>query len=140
MTPLVDLAFLLLTFFMLTVHLAKDDFVIKVEMPDREEVPQPMVNRKQVITMVLEADNRVYWYGADEQVYVTDFSAAGIRRVLQQKRETVRNLVVLIKPTARARYQNLIDALDEMSINKINRFAIDKITPADEALISNVNK
>ncbi len=55
--------------------------------------------------------------------------------MLLEKRAQIRNMVVLIKPSARSRYQNLIDVLDELDLTDTERYALVKITPEDEALI-----
>jgi len=46
--------------------------------------------------------------------------------------------VVIIKATDRANYKNLIDALDEMQICSISRYAIVDITDGDEFLVNNL--
>jgi biopolymer transport protein ExbD len=46
--------------------------------------------------------------------------------------------VVIIKASDRAKYKNLIDALDEMQICNIGKYVIDKITPGELFLIKNL--
>ena len=53
-----------------------------------------------------------------------------------EKSDVDRDLVVIIKPSAEATYKNTIDILDEMTINRIKRFAIVKILEADISLIN----
>ncbi len=63
MTPMVDLAFLLLTFFVMTTTLNKPQ-TMEITMPEKPktEDKQPMVNEKRVLTLVLGGDDKVYWY------------------------------------------------------------------------------
>jgi len=58
MTPMVDLAFLLLTFFVLTRSLYESR-VIKITMPEQSSDPVPMPE-KRVVTLLLGKDNAVY--------------------------------------------------------------------------------
>lgn len=48
-------------------------------------------------------------------------------------------MTVIIKATDNASYKNLVDALDEMQICSIGKYVIDKINPADEALLKKFN-
>ena len=63
MTPMVDLAFLLLTFFMLTTTFNKPQ-TMEITMPEKvqKDDKQPMVNEKKVLTVVLGEIDKVYWY------------------------------------------------------------------------------
>src|SRR3954467_437393 len=66
MTPMVDLAFLLLTFFILTTSF-NNKRVLELNMPARIEPddPVPHVNIKNVLYLVLAENNKVYWWKAD---------------------------------------------------------------------------
>lgn len=138
MTPMVDLAFLLLTFFILTTTLSKPQ-TMEITMPEKPkpEDKQPEVNEKKVLTLVLGANDKVYWYvGITEpEAKRTDFSKDGIRKVLLEKKSEIRDLIVLIKAMDEAKYKNMVDILDEMTISSVQRFAIVDITPADKEIV-----
>lgn len=138
MTPMVDLAFLLLTFFMLTTTLL-DPYVLPVQMPDKPEkiTDPPPINHKKVITLVLGEKDKIYWYqGADQpKAAVTSYSSKGIRKILFEKKAQIKGLYVFIKPTGKSRYQNIVDILDEMIITDIDRFSLIKVTPEDLRLM-----
>ncbi|SKC87199.1 ExbD/TolR family protein [Ohtaekwangia koreensis] len=142
MTPMVDLAFLLLTFFMLTSKL-QDPFIMEVTVPDKvkETTPLPMVKAERVITLILGEKNKVYWYHGvqDPKVHVTDFSPQGIRKLLLDKNSEIKDMYLLIKPSDKSRYQNLVDILDEIAITKALRYSLVPITPLDEALVQESN-
>jgi biopolymer transport protein ExbD len=137
MTPMVDLAFLLITFFMLTTTMAKPQ-AMEVNMPDKtkEKITQP-IKESQALTVILGEDNKVYWYTGitDPKVQVTDFSADGIRKVLTEKNKTIREMVVVIKSMDTSKYKNMVDLIDEMHITGIQRFAPVAITEVDKELI-----
>src|SRR5579871_372419 len=138
MTPMVDLAFLLLTFFVLTSTLSKPQ-TMEITMPEKpkEDDKQPEVNEKKVLTLVLGANDKVYWYvGITEpEAKRSDFSKDGIRKVLLEKKSEIRDLIVLIKASDESKYKNLVDILDEMTISSIQRYAIVDITSADKQIV-----
>ena len=138
MTPMVDLAFLLLTFFVMTTTLNKPQ-TMEITMPEKpkEQDNPPVVNEKRVLTLVLGDNNKVYWYLGitDPKVELSDFSNDGIRKVLLQQNAQIKEMVVLIKPSDESKYKNVVDILDEMNISNIARYALVDITPVDKELI-----
>jgi biopolymer transport protein ExbD len=141
MTPMVDLAFLLLTFFMLATTFNKPQ-TMELTMPEKpkKEDNQPLVNEKKVLNLVLGKEDKVYWYVGitDPQIQVTNFSQAGVRKILLEQNQQIKDMVVLIKPSDGCKYKNLVDILDEMQISNVARYALVDITPEDVALISNL--
>ena len=142
MTPMVDLAFLLLTFFVMTTTLNKPQ-TMEINMPEEVkegDIPPP-VNEKKVLTIILGDNDKVYWYigMTDPTVEVTNFSPEGIRKVLTKKNSEIEKMVVLIKATDESRYKNVVDILDEMNITNMQRFVLVDITPVDKELIKESN-
>ena len=146
MTPMVDLAFLLLTFFMLTTTFAKPR-VMQLTMPAEASPEQKMAIRpKQALTILLGPAHRVHYYfglnaPADPTVpiptlHTTDFSARGIRQVLLARGRQQPAPVVLLVPTPGAKYQDMVDILDEMNITDQQRYAITALRPADRQLLA----
>ena len=142
MTPMVDLAFLLLTFFVMTTTLNKPQ-TMEITMPEKpkNEDKPPVVNEKRVLTLVLGQDDKIYWYLGitDPKVEVTDFSNKGVRTILMKENATIKDMVVLIKPSDESRYKNVVDILDEMNITNIGRYALVDITDVDKELIKESN-
>jgi biopolymer transport protein ExbD len=139
MTPMVDLGFLLITFFMLTTTFSKPQSM-DVVMPDKtkDQTKQSQdVKASHTISMVLGDDNKVYWWqgikekGVDPVVTSTDYSPNGIRKVLLQKVGEIPKLVVIIKAKKKAKYKNVVDILDEMTICEVPTYAIVDISPDD---------
>jgi biopolymer transport protein ExbD len=102
-TPMVDLGFLLITFFMLTTTMIKPQ-TMELAMPSKEKVPikeQNQVKESRAVTIVLGKNNKIfYWIGlhdpnskVDPEVNTTDFSATGIRKFLIERNLTVMNNV-----------------------------------------------
>lgn len=139
MTPMVDLAFLLLTFFVMTTTLNKPQ-TMEITMPEEDEKEPPKVNERHVLTLVMGKNDKIYWYIGitDPEVKVTNFSNTGIRKLLLEKKRDIPKLIVLIKSLDESKYKNMVDILDEMNINSIQRYAIVDVTPVDKEVIKDV--
>jgi biopolymer transport protein ExbD len=140
MTPMVDLAFLLITFFMLTTTFNKPQ-AMEVNMPDKtKDMQKQPIKDSKALTVILGKDDKIYWYRGLEnpKVETTDYSDQGIRKVLLEKNKQIQDLVVLIKAEDISKYKNIVDILDEMHIADIKRYAIVDITPVDLDLIKNI--
>lgn len=135
MTPMVDLAFLLLTFFILTTTFHKNR-VMDLQMPDNSPSPPQLLNVDKALSVVLAGDNKVYWWtGPEPQARLTNYSKDGIRKVLLERRKDVPDIMVLIKPMDEAKYENVVDVLDEITITGITRYAIMDITDDDKTIL-----
>lgn len=96
MTPMVDLACLLLTFFMLTTAFAKSK-VMEIVLPekdkDEEQANKPQVDSSKALNIILIGEDKVLWYNGLAnpakpplpRMHETDFSDDGIRRILLQR-------------------------------------------------------
>lgn len=97
MTPMVDLACLLLTFFMLTTAFAKAK-VMEIVLPEKDdptETPEnkPKVDSSRALNIILIGDDKVLWYNGLAnpakpplpRIHETDFSDDGIREILLQR-------------------------------------------------------
>lgn len=146
MTPMVDLGFLLVTFFIFTTTLSKPTTMDLVMPADKEE-PKPTdtkVNNKEVLVLLLGDKNVIYYYTPNENLEIdelltTDYSAKGLRKLLNEKKKEVealgpvpdkdgkpgpRKITVLVKPTDKSRYVNFIDVLDEIKVSDISKYVV----------------
>jgi biopolymer transport protein ExbD len=150
MTPMVDLGFLLITFFIFTATMSTPT-TMRLIMPKDEKDPEQQTEVKEsaALTILMGGGNRVYYYEGQMKSDGSNFNSStytDIRTVIQKKRSDVmqmgrglgyhpdsldRDLVVVIKPNAEATYKNTVDILDEMTINNIRRFAIVDIAPPE---------
>ncbi|MBI3234228.1 MAG: biopolymer transporter ExbD [Bacteroidetes bacterium] len=152
MTPMVDLAFLLVTFFMLATSLSKPA-AMPVTMPDTKEDPNVKPNvaaKSKVLTLILGKDDKIYYYRRsledNPEVGETTFGEANIRKVLLEKKTEITNDVVatldrqdpiiLVKPMRDSKYKNLVDIFDEFNITELRRFVM---VPIDEKDITYLN-
>lgn len=107
-TPMVDLGFLLITFFMLTTTLSKPQ-TMEINMPDKEDVPEEERTKfkdSQTMTIVLGEKNNVYYYIGIKDPFLdsTNFGPMGIRKVLLKENKK-RNPLVDSIPI----YKNMLD-------------------------------
>jgi biopolymer transport protein ExbD len=131
LTAMVDLAFLLITFFMLTTTFAEKK-ELKVAMP--VEGPAEKIADDRSMTICLGKNNKLQWFvGSPENPIsppaVCGFGSKGIRDAIFRtaaavKSATGKHLIILIKPSDKSNIQNLVDILDEMEIAKVETYAI----------------
>src|SRR6202008_3614943 len=137
MTPMVDLAFLLLTFFILTSTFNKAK-TMEVTMPDKveNEEEQTKINENDILNLVLAENDKIYyWTGLTPPAEVTNYSKDGVRKLLLTRMRDNPKMMVLIKPKDESRYNNMVDILDEMEITQMKRYAIVDFTDDDKAII-----
>jgi biopolymer transport protein ExbD len=142
MTPMVDLAFLLLTFFMLTTTFSKPT-IMQVTMPVKEKKNDDptVLKASDAFTVLLGADNKIYYYEGlldattKPELKLSSYDANGIRKTLLDRRRANAGTVVLIKPDDKSNYKNMVDILDEMNITDQKKYALVDISKADEDLI-----
>lgn len=138
MTPMVDLAFLLLTFFILTSTFNKAK-TMEVTMPDKvtKEEEQTKINENDILNIVLAEDDKIYyWTGLTPPAEVTNYSKNGVRKLLLERMAQNPKMMVLIKPKDESRYNNMVDILDEMEITNMKRYAIVDFTEDDKTIIA----
>jgi biopolymer transport protein ExbD len=155
LTAMVDLAFLLITFFMLTTTLSKPQSM-SLGLPDKEKDPNEKndikVDENRTMTLMLGPDNKLTYYmgllatpiaGPKDIAYGKD----GIRKELISRKKSVleysagigkpkNGIIVIIKPTKKSSYRNLVDILDEMAITGVETYAIvNEFTPEETKLV-----
>ncbi len=148
MTPMVDLGFLLITFFMLTTTMAKPKALPLIMPADGESTAVP---ESKSLTLLVENNNSVAWYegmimqeGQQVKLNRSNFSVqTGIGNVIRDKQRRVARaygsadaLVVMIKVAEGGSYRNMVDALDEMKINRVARYAVVDITEEETKMLA----
>lgn len=142
MTPMVDLGFLLIAFFVVTAQLTEPR-VTNLYMP--HDGKTTTLENSNALTVLLGKNNAIYYYHGDwEQaskegkILPTTFDfKTGLGKVIRDKQQQLDNLIVngegrkglmiLIKPNKNADYKNVIDVLDEILINDVKKYAIVKL-------------
>ena len=165
MTPMVDLGFLLITFFIFTTTMSSPK-AMNLNMPKDTKKDEELNKAKEsgALTIMLGKDNAVYYYEGQLAPDGSNFKTATfqtIRDEIINKRKEVmrthvhddncpkiwaenkgdknscldRDFVVVIKPDQDATYKNTVDILDEMTINDVKRYAMIDITPQEYQVI-----
>ena len=145
MTPMVDLGFLLITFFIFTSSLTEPT-VTKLTMPAKEGTQD--VQSKTLLTLLVDKQKVIVYPGgwdeakATNQVRQSTYDLhSGVGSLIRAKQQLLEStgrrdeLMVAIKPTTSASYQDVINALDEMHINDVKRYGIMKITEEETAYL-----
>lgn len=152
LTAMVDLAFLLITFFMLTTTLSKPQSM-DLGLPDKDEDPSKnkdiKVDENRTLTVLVGENNKMIYYmgllatpiaGPKDISYGKD----GIRKELFSRKKSVleytgnkdKGIIVIIKPSKKSNYRNLVDILDEMAITGVSTYAIvNEYTPEETKLL-----
>ena len=150
LTAMVDLAFLLITFFMLTTTLSKKK-AMDLTMPDNSvKTSQLPVAATRSMTVLLGSHNKLEWYMGEagkSAPTVDNYGKDGLRKALIENEKKVEEthaapdnfMIVLIKPSDKSTYENLVNALDELNITNIQSKAIVKITPQEIAELQKNN-
>ena len=141
MTPMVDLGFLLITFFMFTTNFTKPnvmDLGLPAKDPNPDHAPIPNIGDKNQVTFILGKDNRVFYHQSNanelnaSNLKETDFSGIKISKIIAeayQRAPKPENFTVIIKPTDEANYKNFVDMLDNLAIAKKERYGVADIKP-----------
>jgi biopolymer transport protein ExbD len=134
LTPMVDLGFLLITFFIFTTTMAQPT-AMRLFLPKDTDKPeeQNKVKASGALTIMLGKSDQVYYYAGDDPTKIQATNFKDIRGIIIDKKKSTdeKDFVVVIKPTPDATFKNTVDMLDEMSINEVKRYAMVDIS-ADE--------
>ncbi len=138
MNPMVDLAFLLLTFFMLATTFIKPQAMellvpAKPKMDDVEK-ETPIKESKTLHLILLES--RLAWYKGitDPEPVMMPFDDKKMTSLVVKIMAETEGLVVLIKPLDESTYEHLVQVLDVMTVTGIDRYALDTPSEFDKSL------
>jgi biopolymer transport protein ExbD len=138
---MVDLGFLLITFFVFTTTMAKPT-AMKIEVPLDTNIPTEVCNSC-VLTTILSGNDQIQYYeGAIDTAVMRTTDYKDIRQIIQEKKKKVFNtrgdadaFVLIIKPTEKASFKNFVDITDEVTINLVKRYYIDEMNDAERKKI-----
>lgn len=146
LTPMVDLGFLLITFFVFTTSMSKAK-TMDLIMPAGKSPTTP-TGKSTALTVIPVAGNRIFYYHGEldaamkGNLYgITNFSTVnGLRDIIKIKQSelgknpkfTKDDLMLIIKPSPEASYDNVVNILDETLINALKHYAIVDLETADK--------
>jgi biopolymer transport protein ExbD len=133
MTPMVDIAFLLLTFFMLTTVFSRPQ-AMEINLPESDE-PVDIAQSK-LLTLRVGADDQLYWNMAQDAPEAVAFDE--LHDLIVRQMAAVDGLIVLVKVDREANYTSTVDILDELAMADMTRFALAPMTVEDVEAIRGV--
>jgi biopolymer transport protein ExbD len=137
LTPMVDLGFLLITFFIFTTTMSQPT-AMKLALPkDVAEKDRMLEPEGAVITVLMGSKDRLYYYEGADPTAIKNADFRSIRSVLLDKKRRTDPawFEVVLKPSPDATYRNTVNILDEMTINDIKHYALVDITPEEYKII-----
>lgn len=151
MTPMVDLGFLLITFFMFTTNFTKPN-VMDLGLPAKD--PNQNLHRydihpKNQITFILGKDNRVFYHQSFKEALntsnlkETNFSGINITKIISEAYNNAPNkgkFTIIVEPTDDANYKNFVDVLDNIAISKKERYGVTDIKPWEKKVYEELTK
>lgn len=149
MTPMVDLGFLLITFFIFTTQLS-NPASLKLRMP--ADGPPTNLAESKSMTVIIGEDDVQYYFGEWDQalyqgrIHKTNLHVKdGLGKIIRDKRQEIEagfgkqareEFMLLIKPADESNYQQLVDVLDEVLINDLKKYAIITLTSEEKEYLS----
>jgi biopolymer transport protein ExbD len=165
MTPMVDLGFLLITFFIFTTTMSTPNtMALNVPKKVEDESKQIEIKASNALSIMLGKSRGIYYYAGQLEADGSNFNSStfvDIRKVIADKRKEVmsrhihdedckkiweknggdqkscldKDFVVVIKPNKEASYASVIDVLDEMAINDVKAFAVVDIADTENQFV-----
>ena len=141
LTPMVDLGFLLITFFIFTTTMSQPT-AMRLFLPKDTEKPeeQNKIKASGALSIMLAKNNQIFYYEGELLPDGSNFKSTNFKEIrdiiINKKRSTdPKDFVVVIKPGPESTYKNTVDVLDEMTINDVKRYAMVDIFDQELQLI-----
>jgi biopolymer transport protein ExbD len=136
MTPMVDVAMLLLTFFMLTTVFNKPQ-TMELNLPPDSNV-QVEVAATTLLTVRVAPNMEIYWNMGNEPTALKKITLKELRPLLVERLRGIPKLITLVQIDREAKYNDMVDIIDELNLANITRFSIAPLKEMDKKLIARV--
>jgi biopolymer transport protein ExbD len=140
LTPMVDLGFLLITFFVFTTTMSTTTAMGMVT-PKEDTTLETEIPESTVITLIPAANNKLYYYeGKESNNYKsTDYTSMGLRKLMVDKKKRVeangKDAILIIKPSKFSSFKNMVDIIDESKICMYKRYFLDNLDEEGETKV-----
>jgi len=128
MTPMVDIAFLLLIFFMVTTVFRAPQAMEMNLPPADSKVEVPESN---VMTVFARDDERIYYRVAKDPL--TPVQQKDLRQVFKDQGRLNPELIIIVKLHPKARYEMMVSLFDELELAEMTRFSLVEMTETEIA-------
>ena len=138
MTPMVDVAFLLLIFFMVTTVFRQPQ-ALEISLPPKD-APQVQVAESNVMTLRVLPGPRIYYsIGALKfNPYQKAKDNKALAEIVGAASKANPKLIVVIKIARDAKYESMVDIIDELQIHGVSRFGLSKLEDAERAAVEGI--
>ena len=141
LTAMVSVSFLLIIFFMVVGELSKPN-VMDLALPSKERGCGPIgcIDATRLYTILLDKNDKIITYSGlldypTHSPKEIKYGKNGIQKEVFLKKREIQEymtamgkpksgVIIIIKPSKKSNFKNLVDILDEMAIAKINTYAI----------------
>jgi len=140
LTPMVDLGFLLITFFIFTTAMSKP-MAVKIVLP--KSVPDSMkISESGALTILLAGNSRIYFYEGADPSRMLMAGENEIRGIIlnKKKRTDPKKFMVIIKPGRDSEFHTLMKIMDEMAISDVRHYAMVDMDTIEYNLILIIHK
>jgi biopolymer transport protein ExbD len=127
MTPMVDVAFLLLIFFMVTT-VFRTPQALEINLPPKEDV-KVEIAMSRVLELRILPDQRIYWRDAQNPWARTDMTS--VPTVLKPWKGN-KDKVVVIRIDRDAKFNSMVKMIDELDLANLTRFSLQTLTPDEK--------
>ena len=144
-TPMVDLGFLLLTFFIFSSKLSEPT-AMKLFLP--ADGPPTYAGESSSLSIIPLRNNKLaFYHGSFEEAvksgsyFYSNYSMKnGIGDIIRTKQQMLgekrKDLMLIIKPSQGSVYKNVVDLLDEVAINGVSHYAIVDVSNEEKKLFN----
>ncbi len=133
MTPMVDVAFLLLTFFMLTTVMRKQQ-TMEINLPPNNETKVDIAESNLMTVYVDENDKIYYAVGTEKTPH--EIAESDLESFFKKKGQQNTKLVILLKFDRKSKYHMMVNVIDKLNLASLNRFSIAPLTDNDKKFLS----
>jgi biopolymer transport protein ExbD len=130
MTPMVDVAFLLLIFFMVTTVFRQPQAMEMSLPPADTNVQVPQSN---VLTLFVNPESQMLYRMGTGKLAGT--ALKDLHSLFIENSKLNPQLIILVKLNRSARYEDMVDIMDELEIAAMTRFSVIAMTDDDVKLI-----
>lgn len=133
MTPMVDLMFVLLTFYMVTTAFSLPQ-AMEINVPPSDTKVE--VAESNLMTILVAQDGSIYWNIGNQPPSKVEWK--DFKKLIVDENKANPRLITLIKVDAKAKYQGMINILDALNVNNVTRFSLAPMTPQDQQALAKV--
>jgi biopolymer transport protein ExbD len=133
MTPMVDVAFLLLTFFMLTTVFRRPQ-TLEIKLPPSSTNVQ--VSASNLLVIRVDEDHRVSQSAGLAKPNLLDFNELG--NFFKSKVAEDPNMIILVKLDRKAKYHYMVDIIDELNLSKLTRYSVATLSDIEKEELAKI--